>query len=82
MVKAPYGPIPEGYSAALDELVGMNKIAITKTSRQIFYKSVEEPNITQFNANKLEVLSMMTVIMSTNFSARMITDLSRSNRYW
>jgi uncharacterized phage-associated protein len=82
MVKATYGPVPDGHSPALTKLAEQNKISITRTPQQICYKSLKNPDTTDFTEQQLKTLDMISIVISTNYSAKMITEMSHANRYW
>jgi hypothetical protein len=83
MVKANYGPVPDGHHAAINWLSSGKKIQVDESLPSgKSYKSLSEPDSSSFNDNQKNILEFTTTFICDNFTAKVISDWTHQNKIW
>jgi hypothetical protein len=82
MVKAPFGPVPDGHEEAIKYLVKDGKIEVINTSNEIFYVNISVPDTSMFDNEQLNILGLLANNICIQYSAALLSKLTRQNRVW
>ncbi|MDR1871713.1 MAG: SocA family protein [Deltaproteobacteria bacterium] len=82
MVKGTYGPLPDGHKKAIKNLVSNNKIIVSNNGKSKNYISHSNPDISLFSKEQLKILEDLTYSFCSNFTAKVISDLTQTNETW
>ena len=84
IVKAPHGPVPEGYARALRELVDEGLISVDEGDllyEPTSYKSLAAPDSSGFTEVEKEILKEITEMCCMKYTATALSDLTH-NETW
>jgi hypothetical protein len=82
IVKATYGPIPDGYELCLKKLQEDGKILVKKTLYKTNYINNVNCDTSCFSESALELLKSVAIYFSRNFTAKMLSDWTHLNEFW
>jgi hypothetical protein len=82
IVKGPFGPIPDGYKQALNDLKRNKKIIQKKDGSQTIYINLMPPDISSFSDEEINLLNKWTKNLCINFTSTEISELTHQNKYW
>jgi len=84
IVKAPQGPVPDGYKEALARLEAAGLIKITESEElyeRTVYNSLREPDTSGFSEKDLKIISDLTTTCCNDFTAKALSQATH-NRFW
>ena len=84
IVKAPQGPVPDGYKDALKRLEAEGKIKVTESDRlyePTVYNSRQEPDMSGFTDKDLKIISALAETCCNDFTAKALSK-GTHNRFW
>jgi len=84
IVKAPQGPVPDGYKAALKQLEAAGLIKIIESEEffeRTIYRSLSEPDMSGFPDTDLKIMSNLTATCCNDFTAKALSQESH-NHFW
>ena len=84
IVKAPQGPVPDGYKDALKQLETDGKIKVTESDQfyePTVYISLKEPDMSGFSNKDLKIISELAATCCNDFTAKALSK-GTHNRFW
>jgi len=76
IVKAPQGPVPDGYKEALKRLEAEGRIKITESDQKFeptVYQSLSEPDLTGFSEQDLKIIFELTATCCNEYTAQALS---------
>ena len=84
IVKAPQGPVPDGYKEALARLEAAGLIKITESEEHYeptLYNSLREPDMSGFDKMDLKIISDLAATCCNEYTAKALSRETH-NRFW
>ena len=84
IVKAPQGPVPDGYKEALMRLEAAGRIKIIESDQlyePTIYQSLCEPDLAEFSERDREIISTLTPTCCNEYTAKALSSLTH-NHFW
>jgi hypothetical protein len=84
IVKAPQGPVPDGYKEALKRLEAEGKIKVTESDQfhePTVYQSPCEPDLSGFSVSDLKIISDLTATCCNDYTAKALSRETH-NHFW